>query len=225
MISLTKKEESYKILLDKNSEDIIIATAQWVDNGDGQENDDLDLRAGLLLPDGKMVMIHCDSPGDLENKPYILHLGDIKEASLNKPGQEIMKVNPKISKHYNAPIAIVFSVYSAIDNGAVSVASLKPKMKIEYKDKIVECAYDFSSSPINQNEKLGFFSKISNKFKSFGNSYIYTYVLGIVIIKDNEVEIMPSGLTSKPSSEATPQLKWNNNTIITTVDGPSLFKD
>lgn len=228
MITLTKIDEKHRIVLDKNSDDLVIIKAQWVDNNDGMDNDDLDLRAGLLLPDGKMAMIHCDNPGSIEKEPFILHTGDVKEASVNAPGEETMKVNPKISQYFNGPVAIVFSVYSAVSNGAVSVASLKPKMKIQYKDKLIECAYDFSANmnkDTKPEEKKGFFSKIFNKVKSLNDNFIYTYVIGIVIIKDGEVEIMPSGLTSKPHSEDTPSLKWESNgSVSVSVDGPPLFK-
>lgn len=222
MITLTKIGEKHSISLDKNSDDIITVKAEWIDNNDGDSgNDDLDLRAGLLLPNGEMKMIHCRDSGKINEKPYIEHMGDVTSASKNNPGQEIMKVNAKISEFYKGPIAIVFSVYSAISNGAVSVASLKPKMKIEYKDQVIECAYDFSSK--NEAPK-GFFKKLFGSISS--DKYIYTYVIGTVKIIGNEVEISPSGQTSKPHSEATPKLKWiNGNDLELTIDGEHLFKD
>ena len=223
MITLTKSDEKHKIVLDKSSSDIIVVTAQWTDNGDNRsDNDDLDLRAGLLLPDGKMQMIHCDDKGKLNEKPYIEHMGDVKGASKDAFGEEVMKVNPKIAQYYGGPVAIVLSVYSAIGNGAVSVASLKPRMKIQYKDQIIECFYDFS---VKKDEKpKGFFKKIFSAIA--GESSVYTYVIGLVKIINDEVEISPSGVTSTPHSESTPKLQWESgNNLKLTMTGPPLFKD
>ncbi|MBN0617286.1 stress response protein TerZ, partial [Pseudomonas aeruginosa] len=91
-----------------------------------------------------------------------------------------------ISHLMGGKVALVCSVYSAVDNGAVSVASLKPKMRMEYGDEVVECAFEF---------KGGFFS-----------SLVYTYVLGMIEIDGDEIRISPSGVTSKTGSEATPWL-------------------
>lgn len=221
MISLTKVEDKYKISLDKSSSEIITVKAHWTGDDDtNAKNDDLDLRAVLLLPDGKMEMIHCDKKGNLNDVPYIQHMGDVKSASEKAPGEEIMKVNPKISHHFNGPVAIVFSVYSAVGNGAVSIASLKPKMKIQYKDQIIECAYDFSA---REEKPKGFFKKLFSVV--YSEKFVYTYVIGCVKIVGEDVEISPSGLTSNPHSEATPKLQWvEENNLNITMDGPALFK-
>ncbi|PMC11655.1 stress response protein TerZ, partial [Klebsiella aerogenes] len=50
-------------------------------------------------------------------------------------------INPEISRLAGGKVALVCSVYSAVSNGAVSVASLKPKMRMEYGDRVVECSF------------------------------------------------------------------------------------
>lgn len=208
-VVLTKKEESGKISLAKKDGSYVIATANWLDNGDNSaNNDDLDLRAGILLPNGKMKIIHCRNLGSLHQEPYTLHLGDVKSASEKKPGQEIIQVNPEIAMRYNGDIAIVFSVYSAISNGAVSIASLKPSMRLQYQNQIIDCKIDFS------------------KDKKASQQNIYTYVIGTAIIKKNEIEISPGGLVSEPHSEATPWMIWDRNRKPKiTMDGPVVTKD
>lgn len=207
MVTLTKADEKSKITLSKLNEDIVV-TAQWVDNGDkNEDNDDLDLRAGILLPNGKMKIVHCGSQGSLQAEPYVVHTGDVTSASKDKPAQEIMKVNPSIANQYGGSVAIVFSVYSAMGNGVVSVASLKPVMRLQYQNQVIECALDFTKS------------------KKALEKNVYTYVIGLVVIRGNEVEVMPSGIVSEPSSEATPWIHWNNagNPEIT-MDGPAVSK-
>lgn len=116
-MTLTKADSTFKIDLSKSSGEIV-ATAQWIDNGDNRsDNDDLDLRAGILFPDGTMSIVTCTAPGSLQNKPFVFHLGDVKSATRDKPGRETMKVNPQISASQRGKIAIVFSIYSAIANG------------------------------------------------------------------------------------------------------------
>ncbi len=205
-VVLKKQGDTAKISLTKNEE--IIVTAQWIDNGDNNNNnDDLDLRAGILLPNGKMKIVHCGNKGALEIEPYVIHTGDVTSASKNKPAQEIMKVNPQIANQYGGSIAIVFSVYSAITNGVVSVASLKPVMRLQYQDQIIECELDFT------------------KDKKALKKNVYTYVIGLVVIRGNEVEVMPSGIVSEPSSEATPWLRWDKTgKPQITMDGPAVTK-
>ncbi len=109
MVTLQKAGDKSKITLDKSSGEII-ATVRWTDNGDSRsDNDDLDLRAGILFPNGKMGIVHCGSPGSLKGKPYVLHMGDIQTASDEKPGEETIKVSANISTSYGGPVAIVFS--------------------------------------------------------------------------------------------------------------------
>jgi len=207
MVTLQKASDKSKITLDKSSSEII-ATASWIDNGDARsDNDDLDLRAGILFPNGKMGIVHCSNSGSLQKEPYVLHTGDVKTASKEKPGEETIKVNANISVNYGGPVAIVFSVYSAIANGPVAIASLKPVMRLQYQNQVIKCSLDFT--------------KDHNALKK----HVYTYVIGIVTINQNEVEIMPGGMVSKPASEATPWLEWNKmgNPKIT-MDGPAVMK-
>jgi tellurite resistance protein TerA len=208
LINLDKAGSSVKIDLGKKVGEIL-ATATWIDNGDSSDdNDDLDLRAGILFPNGSMSMVTCTNPGSLHNKPYVLHEGDVTGASVQQPGQETMRVNPAIADKYDGDIAIVFSIYSAISNGAVSIASLHPKMKLQYGNQIVECAIDFS------------------KDKAARKEFVYTYVIGLAIISNGQIEISPGGQVSEPHSEATPWLQWNGKgTVKLTMDGPMVIKD
>lgn len=206
-VTLTKQNESHKVSLQKGSDapKKILVSATWVDNGDNRDNDDLDLRVGILLPDGRMKIIQApDKPGSFFSDPYIFHTGDVTKASLVAPGVEKVEVNPEISMRLGGRVALVFSVYSAISNGAVSIASLKPKMRMEYGDQVVECSLEFK--------------------KSFSNSCIYTYVIGLIEIDQNHITLRPSGETSKFMSEATPWLEWYKEAVKLTMDGPPVFK-
>ncbi len=207
LVSLQKAGSSVKISLDKNVGEIV-ATAIWVDNGDSRsDNDDLDLRAGILWPDGSMSIVTCTKPGSLQTKPYVMHEGDVRNASQHMPGQESMKVNSQIAEHLAGDIAIVFSIYSAIANGPVSIASLKPQMKLQYGSQIVECALDFTSD------------------REACKSGVYTYVIGLAVIRNGQIEISPGGQVSKPASEATPWLTWDGNGgVNVTMDGPAVVK-
>lgn len=207
MVILQKASDKSKITLDKSSGEIV-ATVRWIDNGDARsDNDDLDLRAGILFPSGKMSIVHCSNLGSLQDKPYVLHTGDVKTASKENPGEETIKVSANIAITYEGSVAIVFSVYSAIANGPVAIASLKPIMRLQYKDQIIDCALDFTKDP-----------------KAL-KQYVYTYVVGVVTIRGNEVEITPGGIVSEPGSEATPWLEWDKsgNPRIT-MDGPAVMK-
>ena len=207
VVSLKKANSSFKIDLNKTAGEIV-ATATWIDNGDDcDDNDDLDLRAGILFPNGSMSFITCDNPGSLQSKPYILHEGDIQNATVDAPGQETMKVNAQIAQKYGGDIAIVFSIYSAVSNGAVSIASLHPRMKLQYGTQTVECALDFS------------------KDQAARRDGVYTYVIGLAIIRNGQIEISPGGQVSTPGSEATPWLQWDKKGgVKVTMDGPHVFK-
>ncbi|MEY4588522.1 MAG: hypothetical protein RL497_598 [Pseudomonadota bacterium] len=206
-VTLTKPNQSHKVTLIKGASapKKIIVSATWVDNGDNRDNDDLDLRVGILLPDGRMKIIQApDKAGSFNSEPYVVHTGDVTTASASAPGVETVEVNPDISMRLGGKVALVFSVYSAISNGAVSIASLKPKMRMEYGDQIVECAMEFK--------------------ESFGSSLIYTYVIGLIEIDQNDIHLRPSGETSKKMSEATPWLVWQKEVPKLTMDGPPVFK-
>ena len=206
-VTLSKSDATFKIDLNKSAGEIV-AKAQWVDNGDASDdNDDLDLRAGILWPDGQMSFVTCDNIGSVQNKPFVLHGGDVQNASKNAPGEENMRVNSQISQLCGGPVAIVFSVYSALGNGMVSIASLQPRMVLQYGAQTVECQLDLST---NRDAK---------------RPDIYTYIIGVALIKNGQIEISPSGQLSEPGSEATPWLQWDKTGgARVTMDGPEVFK-
>lgn len=205
-VSLQKADSTFKVDLGKSAGEIV-ATATWIDNGDARsDNDDLDLRAGILFPDGTMSFVTCDKPGSLQQKPWVKHEGDVQNASRDQPGQERMKVNAQIAQKQGGDIAVVFSIYSAIANGAVSIASLQPQMKLQFGAQTVECKLDFRSD------------------KNAQKSGVYTYVLGIAVIRGSQIEISPGGQVSSPGSEATPWLQWKGSGVQVTMDGPEVFK-
>lgn len=210
-VTLTKAGQTHTVSLVKGpaAPKKIVIKATWVDNGDGSDdNDDLDVRVGVLLPDGKMTFICApDRPGSLGKAPFVFHTGDVRKASVAEPATETLEVNPEIGQLTGGRVGLVFSVYSAVANGAVAVASLKPVMRMEYGDQVVECAFDFTTT------------------KAAKDSSVYTYVIGTAIIDGNKVQLAPSGLTSKPGSEDTPWLQWEwDDTLKITMDGPPVFK-
>jgi tellurite resistance protein TerA len=230
-ITLTKAKESHRISLDKTSDAPrkIIVKATWTDNGDGDDdNDDLDLRVGILLPNGQMKFIQApDRSGSFDSAPYVRHLGDVTGVSAS-PGvsvatkirqfftppatpttpataTETVEVNPEISQRLGGPVALVFSVYSALANGDVAVSEMSPKMVMEYGNQIIECAFDFKQS-----------------VKS--HKGVYTYVIGLIEINHDSIRLSPSGLTSTPGTEWTPWLTRNGDTVQVSMDGPAVFK-
>lgn len=204
-ICLTKQGESSKIPLKKGGSDPIRVKATWIDNGDGSsDNDDLDLRAGILMPNGKMHWLASSHPGALDKAPFARHLGDVQKVSRNAPGTEIIELNPEISKRLGGPVGLVFSVYSAISNGAVSIASLHPAMSIEHDGTVVECKYEF---PDGQDAEG-----------------VYTYVIGTVEIDDAVITVRLSGLTSQPGSENTPWIVRKGGNLDVSFDGVPVFK-
>lgn len=209
-VTLTKGNQKHKISLikDASAPPKIIVKATWVDNGDGDDgNDDLDLRVGILLPSGKMTFIQApDRSGAFDASPYVRHLGDVTGTSNAAPATETVEVNPKIGQALGGPVALVFSVYSALANGAVSVGSMAPKMVMEYGGQVVECAFDFKSSAAAQ------------------SSNIYTYVIGLIEIDGDSIILSPSGQTSVPDSECTPWLEKVGSMVKITLDGPAVFK-
>ena len=208
-VTLDKPGSEYRISLTKDDNDHLTVEAIWLDNGDASaDNDDLDLRVGILAHDSKdMNYIHAPAQiGSLTRMPFIQHQGDIKVASLNEPGKETVLVNPTIAKHYGGKVALVFSVYSAVSNGAVSIASLQPKMRMQYKDQVVECIFNIKASP---------------KAKS---NMVYTYVIGIAIIDEHGITLQHSGEVSRRMSEATPRLMWKKDQVELKIDGAAMFK-
>lgn len=210
-ITLTKAGERHTVSLVKGAAAPrkITVRATWQDNGDGDDdNDDLDLRVGILLADGRMKLVTAPAaPGALDRTPYVLHCGDVTMASAKMPATETVEVNAGIAGLVGGRVALVFSVYSALGNGAVSVASLKPVMRMEYGDQVVECAYDFTRSAAAKDDS------------------VYTYVIGTAIIDGDTIVLAPSGLTSEPGSENTPWMRWNGADVRVSLDGPAVFKD
>lgn len=206
MINLTKADETATINLSKGSTDLLVK-AQWVDNGDASDdNDDLDLRCSVLFPDGQMYLVDADNRCDLGAAPYARHHGDVQNASQTAPGEEIITVSKDIAKKAGGPVAVVFSVYSALGNGAVSVASLRPRMLMSCGSDEVTCSYDFSKSPVANNPN------------------IYTYVIGYAIITEQEVILAPSGKISRPGGEETAWISWHGDSVDVDINGPAVFK-
>ena len=209
-VTLDKPGSEHRINLTKGGNDQLVVEAIWLDNGDASaDNDDLDLRVGILAYNSKdMSYIHAPAQmGSLSSMPFIQHQGDIKVASINEPGKETVLVNPTIAKHYGGKVALVFSVYSAVSNGMVSIASLQPKMRMQYQDQVVECVFNIKASP---------------KAKS---NLVYTYVIGIAIIDEQGITLQHSGEVSKRMSEATPRLLWKADKVELKIDGAAMFKD
>lgn len=209
-ITLTKANQAHRISLEKtpNAPRKITVKATWTDNGDGDDdNDDLDLRVGILLPSGKMSFIQApDRSGSFDASPYVRHLGDVTSTTVAAPATETVEVNPKIGQLLGGPVALVFSVYSVLANGAVSVGSMAPKMVMEYGNQTVECAFDFKNSAAAL------------------KSNIYTYVIGVIEIDGDSITLSPSGRTSDPDAEWTPWLTRVGARINVTMDGPAVFK-
>ncbi len=204
-VSLTKQGGSSKINLEKGNSDIIRVKATWIDNGDMRSNnDDLDLRAGILLPSGRMHWLAASHPGSLDAVPFARHLGDVRKATKNAPGTEIIEINPDISNRLGGPVGLVFSVYSAISNGDVSIASLKPVMSIEHNGRVVECNYDFPDGK--------------------AASCVYTYVIGTLDIDCEMISITLSGVTSSKGSEDTPWIERKAGVLQVSFDGAPVFK-
>lgn len=204
-VTLTKRGASSRISLDKVAGGLVRVTATWIDNGDQRsDNDDLDLRAGILMPDGTMHWLAASHPGGLTAMPFARHMGDVRSATLDAPGTEIIEVDAGISHKLGGPVGLVFSVYSAISNGPVSIASLKPVMSVEYRGNVVQCEYSFPDG---------------NAAKG-----VYTYVIGTVLIDRDELDVKLSGLTSAPGSENTPWITRSGSELIVAFDGSPVFK-
>lgn len=207
-VTLTKRDEQHRINLSKKDGSFIVE-AIWVDNGDGRnDNDDLDLRVGILVEgQSKMHYVHApQQSGSLTHFPFVRHLGDVTQASVNEPATEKVEVNTNIAKLIGGRVALVFSVYSAVSNGVVSIASLQPKMRMQYENQTVECVFN---------------AKVSSQAQ---RRDVYTYVIGLAIIDENGIVLQHSGLTSKPSSEATPRLVWEKGHPMIYMDGQPIFK-
>lgn len=207
VVTLDKPGTTHTVSLQKGEDapKVVLVSATWVDNVDGQDNDDLDLRVGILRSDDRMSILQApDEGGAFSADPYVLHSGDVVNANVSAPGVETVEINPKISELLGGKVALVCSVNSAVANGAVSVVSLKPKMRMEYGNQVVDCAFEF---------KNGFFS-----------SMVYTYVIGLIEIDQDKIVLSPSGETSRTGSEATPWLIRQGEEVKLTMDGPQVFK-
>lgn len=210
-VTLSKAGQSQKISLDKaaNRPKKIVVKATWQDNGDDSaDNDDLDLRVGILLPNGQMRLVSAPGfAGDFNAAPFVLHLGDVTKASAKARATEVVEVNPNIAASYGGRVALVFSVYSAVANGAVSISSLRPQMRLEYGDQLIETQLSFKDCDEDGDYDDG-----------------YTYVLGTALIDDANILLEPSGVFSESGSESTPWLEWHGASFRMTVDGPPYFK-
>lgn len=205
MINLTKADETASIDLSKGTDDLTVS-ATWVDNDDGKDNDDLDLRCTILMPDQTAYLVDGEYRGNLQATPFTYHHGDVQSASVDAPGEEVITVVRDIAKRAGGPVALCFSVYSALNNGQVSVAELQPQMRMKCGSQEVVCHYDF-----NQDAKAK-------------RSDIFTYVIGYAIVTENEVILAPSGKTSKPGEEETPWLTWKGDDLEVDIVGPAVFK-
>lgn len=205
-VTLTKAGERSRISLDKTGDGIVRINATWIDNGDARDdNDDLDLRAGILMPDGAMHWLAASHPGSLEKAPFARHMGDVTQATADAPGTEIIEVAADISQRLGGPVGMVFSVYSAISNGPVSIASLQPEMTIEHAGKEVQCVYKF---PDGKAAKA-----------------VYTYVIGTIRFVGGDLDVQLSGATSPKSSENTPWIEpEKGDRLKVSFDGPPVFK-
>ncbi|MEZ8292284.1 hypothetical protein AB6D11_00360 [Vibrio splendidus] len=203
-IHLTKKNEHQSISLSKEDRNIRV-NAIWTDNGDdSDENDDLDLRASLLMPNGDVHFIDCERHGSTDEFPFIKHTGDVQHANEFLHGSETILINPNISTLIKGPISIVFSVYSSVKNGAVSISSLSPKMVIESGEDCINCAL--------------------NPYQT--GRTIYTFVIGVISIDSQKIHIKPGGQLSRPGSEATPWPHWNGELFPeVTLNGPPVMKN
>ncbi len=204
-ITLTKSGATSRISLDKTAGGIIRVTATWIDNGDARsDNDDLDLRAGILMPDGSMHWLAASHPGGLTILPYARHMGDVRSATRDAPGMEVIEVDSAISHKLGGPVGMVFSVYSAVSNGAVSIASLRPVMSVEYRGNVVNCEYSFPDGTAAKG--------------------VYTYVIGTALIDKDDMDVRLSGLTSAAGSENTPWIERKGTELVVTFDGSPVFK-
>ncbi len=129
-----------------------------------------------------------DVPGSFDKSPFLRHMGDVTTASAKDPATEIIEVNPQVAQHTGGRVALVFSVYSAVGNGAVSVASLKPVMRMEYGGQVVECAFDFTNT------------------KAAKDPAVYTYVIGTAIIDGDSIRARSVG--ALPPNQAARVRRW-----------------
>lgn len=148
---------------------------------------DLDLRAGLLLPDGRMALIVAENAKSLAEKPFVAHSGDVAGRG-GQTSSESIRINPLIGSFLKGRVALVFAVHSPAANGPVSVADLKPRMEVSTSEGYFECSFAPSG-------KAG--------------SLVYTYVIGMVAISAGKMKIKQLGAASQPGSEATPWLEWD----------------
>jgi tellurite resistance protein TerA len=204
-VTLMKSGASSRISLDKFAGGVVRVTATWIDNGDRRsDNDDLDLRAGILMPDGSMHWLAASHPGGLTASPFARHMGDVRSATRDAPGTEIIEVDAGISHKLGGPVGLVFSIYSAISNGPVSIASLKPTMTVEYRGNVIRCEYSFPDGKAAKG--------------------VYTYVIATMLVDRDELDVKLSGVTSAAGSENTPWITRSETDLTVTFDGSPVFK-
>ena len=156
------------------------------------------------MPDGSMHWLAASHPGGLTASPFARHTGDVRSATRDAPGTEIIEVDACISHKLGGPVGLVFSIYSAISNGPVSIASLKPTMTVEYRGNAIRCEYSFPNGKAAKG--------------------VYTYVIATMLVDRDELDVKLSGVTSAAGSENTPWITPSGTDLTVTFDGSPVFK-
>lgn len=200
-VALTQTGESSRISLDKGPS-VICVSATWVDNCDERDdNADRDRRARILMPGGSVHWLAASHKGSLDVASCARHMGDVTSASAHGSGTEVVS---DISGKLGSPVGMVFSFYSAISNGAISIASLKPEMSITYQGREVTWAYRF---PDGKDAKG-----------------VYPYMIGTVLFDGDHLDVGLSCLTSPKGNENTPWISRNGKGLGVSFDGSPVFK-
>lgn len=199
MISLNKDGQSHAISLSKG-EDLIVAKAFW------NTSADLDLRVSVLDAKGEVHYFDGNNAPRLDAAPFIQHMGDVQSGT--DGGMEEMRLSPKkMAEHFGGKCAVVFSVYSAVDNGPVSVATMAPTMTVSGGGETVECDLKAQAGAAAQ------------------QSNVYTYVVGMVTVEGDTVTVQAVDLASEPGSEQTPWPTWNGQSPSVQIGGPGVTKN
>lgn len=199
MISLNKDGQSHAISLSKG-EDLIVAKAFW------NTSADLDLRVSVLDAKGNVHYFDANNAPTINQAPFIQHMGDVESGTGG--GMEEMRLSPeKMAEYFGGKCAVVFSVYSAVANGPVSVASMAPTMTVSGGGETVECDLKANASAAAQ------------------KSNVYTYVVGMVTVDGDKVTVQAVDLASDPGSEQTPWPKWEGTHAVVEIVGPGVSKN
>ena len=201
MLRLEKKQPSQEISL-AQAVGPLTFMAEW-EHPDDTRQDDLDLRAGILLPDGRMRWLAASHPGALDSAPHARHLGDAVATEDGCRQREVIEVDPQISRSAGGPVAIVFSVYSATSSGKVPITSLRPGVRILHEGGEIDARLEPRDTT---------------------SRGVYTYILCVADFVGDKVEIRPSGMTSPRGSEATPWLRRRHGELLESFDGVPVYK-